>query len=99
MRVMIGTVIMRAEDGSCLPGGTPIYRDLPEREGLTEPEDYYDFDDFAALMADKYEAYLRDKHKAALEKKKREEQKNAEKENTAVRNTDISGRRYEADAY
>ncbi len=69
MRVMIGTVIMRADDGSFLSGGTPIYRDLPEREGLTEPEDYYDFDDFAALMADKYESYLREKRKAASKKR------------------------------
>lgn len=99
MRVMVGTVIMRAEDGSCLPGGTPIYRDLSERDGLTEPEDYYDFDDFAALMADKYESYLREKRKAASEKKKRKEKRNAEKEDAAIRDTDSGGRRYEADAY
>ncbi len=99
MRVMIGTVIMRADDGSFLSGGTPIYRDLPEREGLTEPEDYYDFDDFAALMADKYESYLREKRKAALERKKRKEKRNAEKEDTAIRNTDSGGRRHEADAH
>ena len=96
---MIGTVIMRAEDGSFLSGGTPIYRDLPEREGLTEPEDYYDFDDFAALMADKYESYLREKRKMALERKKRKEERNAEKENTVIRNTDSGGRRHEADAH
>ena len=71
MRVMIGTVIMRADDGSFLSDGTPIYRDLPEREGLTEPEDYYDFDDFAALMADKYDSYLSEKRKATLERKKK----------------------------
>lgn len=99
MRVMIGTVIMRAEDGSCLPGGTPIYRDLPEREGLTEPEDYYDFDDFASLMAEKYESYLSEKRKSSLERKKQKEERNEEKENSAVRDTDIGGRRYETDAH
>ena len=99
MRVMVGTVIMRAEDGSCLPGGTPIYRDLPEREGLTEPEDYYDFDDFALIMADKYESYLCEKRKAALERKKRKEKRNAEKEDTAIRDTDSGRRRYETDAH
>ena len=66
---MIGTVIMRADDGSFLSSGTPIYRDMPEREGLTEPEDYYDFDDFAALMADKYESYLTEKRKTASKKR------------------------------
>ncbi len=99
MRVMIGTVIMRADDGSFLSGGTPIYRDLPEREGLTEPEDYYDFDDFAALMADKYESYLREKRKAALERKKRKEKRNAEKEDAAIRYTDSGGRRYAENAH
>ena len=99
MRVMVGTVIMRAEDGSCLPGGTPIYRDLPEREDLTEPEDYYDFDDFALIMADKYQSYLTEKRKAALERKKRKEKRNAKKEDATVRDTDSGGRRYEADAH
>ena len=69
MRVMIGTVIYRAEDGSCLPGGVPIYRDLPEKEGYTEPSDYYDFDDFASLMADKYQVYLQKKREAAQGKR------------------------------
>ena len=99
MRVMIGTVIMRADDGSFLSDGTPIYRDIPEREGLTEPEDYYDFDDFALIMADKYQSYLTEKRKAALERKKRRGKKDAEKENTAVRNTDSGGRRYEENAH
>ena len=60
---MIGTVVMRADDGSFLSDGAPIYRDMPEREGFTEPEAYYDLSDFAALMADKYASYLTEKRK------------------------------------
>lgn len=73
MRVMIGEVVMRAADGSFLPGGTPIYRELPDREEYQEPLDYYDFDDFAAQIAEGYQADLSEKRKATKEKKKRKE--------------------------